>query len=96
MPYYLVNARGLSSGLSGVLLSIIPLTMVIFGPIGGVLADKFNSTKITIIGVTLVLLAQFLIMLWAFSWTLRSGTLFLLQLLPELGLVCFNRRITHL
>lgn len=62
MPYYLVNARGLSSGLSGVLLSIIPLTMVIFGPIGGVLADKFNSTKITIIGVTLVLLAQFLIM----------------------------------
>ncbi len=62
MPYYLVNARGLSSRLSGVLLSIIPLTMVIFGPIGGVLADKFNSTKITIIGVTLVLLAQFLIM----------------------------------
>lgn len=62
MPYYLVNARGLSSGVSGSLLSIIPLTMVVFGPIGGILSDKFGGTKITVLGVSLLLAAQFLIM----------------------------------
>lgn len=62
MPYYLVNARGLSSGVAGTLLSIIPLTMVIFGPVGGFLSDKFGGAKITVIGVTLLLISQFLIM----------------------------------
>lgn len=62
MPYYLVNARGLSSGVAGSLLSIIPLTMVVFGPIGGILSDKFGGAKITVIGVTLLLLSQFLVM----------------------------------
>ncbi|MCC3671814.1 hypothetical protein LLP44_20425, partial [Terrisporobacter mayombei] len=43
-------------------LPIIPLTMVILGTVGGFLSDKFGGAKITVIGVTLLLISQFLIM----------------------------------
>jgi len=59
-PYYLVNARGFSSGFSGLLLSIVPLTMLVSGPVGGVLADKFGGPIIAVIGLILATIAQFM------------------------------------
>lgn len=61
VPYYLVNARGLSSGMSGALMSLVPLTMVVSGPIGGVLADKIGGAKIAVVGLTLLLISQILV-----------------------------------
>lgn len=60
IPYYLVNARGFSSGFSGILLSIIPLTMLVSGPVGGVLADRFGGPKIAALGLSIAVIAQFM------------------------------------
>lgn len=77
IPYYLVNARGYSSGYSGLLMSIVPLTMIVFGPLGGVLADKFGGPRITVLGLSTLLISQILIMFYNLQtpiWFFIIGT----------------------
>lgn len=70
IPYYLVNARGFSSGFSGILLSIIPLTMLVSGPVGGVLADRFGGPKIAALGLSIAVIAQFMTVLFGLDTSL--------------------------
>ncbi|MGN1280178.1 MAG: MFS transporter, partial [Limosilactobacillus sp.] len=60
-PFYLINARGFSTGKAGLLLIFIPLTIAIFGPISGFLADRFNGALVTIVALVILLIAQVLI-----------------------------------
>lgn len=58
MPFYLEDARHLSAGQAGLLLVIFPVVMMIIGPIGGVLADRFDPAKIVTLGLSIVALSQ--------------------------------------
>ncbi|GEP20146.1 MFS transporter [Pediococcus argentinicus] len=88
IPYYLVNARGFSSGISGTLMSIIPLTMVVFGPLGGVLADRFGGPKITVIGLTTLLISQLIVV--TFNLNTPMWVFFLASLLTGIGTGLFQ------
>ena len=61
MPYYLINARQLSTSVAGGLLIIIPVTLAVVGPIGGVLADKYGGERISAIGLFFLITAQIMI-----------------------------------
>ena len=50
MPFYLEDARGLTPGTAGTLLSLYPLMMVFFAPFGGWLADKWNVPAVALLG----------------------------------------------
>lgn len=58
MPFYLEDARQLSAGQAGLLMIIFPVVSMIAGPIGGVLADRFNPAKIVTLGLSTVALSQ--------------------------------------
>ncbi|WP_252898872.1 MFS transporter [Secundilactobacillus odoratitofui] len=58
LPFYLEDVRGLSAGQAGGLLVIFPIVMMIIGPIGGVLADRYQPAKIATLGLSLVALSQ--------------------------------------
>lgn len=58
MPFYLEDARHLSAGQAGGLLVIFPIVMTIIGPIGGILADRYQPAKIVTIGLVLVAISQ--------------------------------------
>lgn len=58
MPFYLEDVRRYSAGKAGLLLVIFPIVMMIVGPIGGVLADRFNPAKIVTLGLSLVAVSQ--------------------------------------
>ncbi|GAX02925.1 major facilitator superfamily transporter [Secundilactobacillus pentosiphilus] len=58
MPFYLEDARRLSAGQAGLLMIIFPVVTMIAGPIGGVLADRFNPAKIVTLGLSIVALSQ--------------------------------------
>lgn len=58
MPFYLEDARQLSAGQAGLLLVIFPIVMMVIGPVGGVLADRFNPAKIVTLGLSTVALSQ--------------------------------------
>ncbi|MCH4172149.1 MAG: MFS transporter [Lactobacillus sp.] len=60
MPFYLYNARGFAIGMAGLLLAIFPIVMLVAGPIGGYLADYYNAQFVTIIGLSLIAVSQFL------------------------------------
>lgn len=54
LPFYLEDARGLSAGTAGALLTLYPLTMVFFAPLGGYLADRFNAAGVALLGVLII------------------------------------------
>ncbi|WP_203624597.1 MFS transporter [Lacticaseibacillus sp. 866-1] len=73
MPFYLEDALGLGPGTAGALLTLYPLMMVFFAPLGGVLADRYNAAAVALSGVLLIALgsAGYLLLglhssLWAF------------------------------
>jgi len=56
MPFYLQNILGLDPSASGLLLSVVPLTMGIVAPISGWLSDRFGTRPLTVIGLAVLLL----------------------------------------
>jgi DHA2 family multidrug resistance protein-like MFS transporter len=64
MPFYLVDARGLSLGTAGAIISALPICMVLSAPLAGVLSDRFGSAAVAtagmlLVGGSLLALAQF-------------------------------------
>jgi len=56
MPFYLQNMLGLSTMQMGLILAtIFGLVMAVTAPIGGAISDKVGSTKVTCIGISLLL-----------------------------------------
>lgn len=63
MPFYLVQARGISPGMAGLLLTALPVSMVLVAPLAGMLSDRLGPTipaavGVGTVGLALVLLAQ--------------------------------------
>ncbi|MDR3156736.1 MAG: MFS transporter [Lactobacillales bacterium] len=58
MPFYLQNLRDFSPGTAGLMMMTFPVIMLIIGPIGGILGDKFDKEWITFIGLFFVVFAQ--------------------------------------
>ncbi|WP_052000053.1 MFS transporter [Schleiferilactobacillus shenzhenensis] len=60
MPFYLEDTLRLPAGEAGALLTLYPLTMVFFAPLGGYLADRMNIALVGLFGAALVGLADVL------------------------------------
>lgn len=54
LPFYLQDAMKLSPGLTGILMTVSPIVLGILAPISGYLSDKFESEKITFIGLAVM------------------------------------------
>lgn len=54
MPFYLEDALRLGPGAAGGLLTLYPLMMVFFTPLGGYLADKINGAGVALAGVVVI------------------------------------------
>lgn len=54
MPFYLVQARGLSPSTAGLLLTAQPICMIVLGPLVGLLTDRAGSALPGTIGAALV------------------------------------------
>jgi MFS family permease len=61
VPFYFEALRGFSSQLSGLLLTPLPLTIMIVGPIGGYLVDRFPSRWLEALSLAVVALSLFLL-----------------------------------
>lgn len=54
VPFYLVQARGVSPGVAGLLVSALPISMVLVASLAGLLADRFTPTVPATIGPVLI------------------------------------------
>ena len=88
MPYYLINARHLNTSFAGILLIIIPVTLAIVGPVGGILADKYGGEKISAIGLLSLIIAQ--IMIISFKLTTPFWYFVVMSLLYGIGMGLFQ------
>lgn len=59
LPFYFEELRGFSSQWSGLLLTPLPLSIMIAGPIGGYLVDRFPSRWLEALSLALVALSLF-------------------------------------
>ena len=57
MPFYLQNVLMLSPGLSGLMLTTVPICMGIVAPISGSLSDRLGSRPLTVAGLGMLLVA---------------------------------------
>ncbi len=57
MPFYLQGVLGYPVGVVGLLLGIAPFTMGVVSPIAGSLSDRIGIRKLTVIGLSVVLVA---------------------------------------
>jgi EmrB/QacA subfamily drug resistance transporter len=57
MPFYLQNVLTLSPGLSGLMLTTVPIFMGIVAPISGALSDRLGSRPLTVAGLGMLVLA---------------------------------------
>jgi EmrB/QacA subfamily drug resistance transporter len=64
MPFYLVDGRGFSTALAGLLMSIAALCIITISPISGWLSDKVGSKALCPIGLAIACLAACLISQW--------------------------------
>lgn len=54
LPFYLQDTMKLSPGATGILMTVSPIVLGILAPISGYLSDKFESEKITFIGLVVM------------------------------------------
>ena len=60
MPFYLQKSLSLSASMAGLLLMVLPLTMVVLSPISGMISDKIGPDRLTFIGLLCLTIAQLL------------------------------------
>ena len=59
LPFYLQDLLKISTGQAGLVLMAYPLVMMVVGPFGGYLGDKYNKEIVSCIGIVLVVVTQF-------------------------------------
>jgi EmrB/QacA subfamily drug resistance transporter len=59
LPFYMEDFKGMTPGAAGVVMMFYPGMMMIFAPIGGYFADKYNKEAISLLGIGLSVAAQF-------------------------------------
>lgn len=57
-PFYLENARHLSTDSAGLLMMCLPVVQIIVSPLSGRLSDQFGTLKISILGLFIILIAN--------------------------------------
>lgn len=60
VPFYLQNTRGYSASFAGLLMMVIPFTMIIGSPVSGYITDKIGAKLLTFIGLILITISQLL------------------------------------
>lgn len=60
IPFYLQNARGYSASFSGLLMMVIPFTMIVGSPVSGYITDKVGAKLLTFVGLILITISQVL------------------------------------
>jgi EmrB/QacA subfamily drug resistance transporter len=60
MPFYLIQARGLSPTQAGLLLSVQPVVMAIVAPLSGTLSDRIGVRLLTSLGMAILALGIFM------------------------------------
>jgi MFS family permease len=61
LPFYLLQARGLSTAQAGLLLTAEPLTMAVVAPLSGALSDRIGTRLPSVIGMSLLAVALWLL-----------------------------------
>jgi EmrB/QacA subfamily drug resistance transporter len=56
MPFYLENVLGYSPRQVGLLLAVVPLAAGLIAPVSGSLSDRFGSRRITVLGLSILVL----------------------------------------
>ncbi len=59
-PYYLQDAKGFSASIAGLLMMFFPVMMMVGAPFSGALSDKFGPKWLTLYGLILLTICQFL------------------------------------
>ncbi|MEX2032203.1 MAG: MFS transporter, partial [Dehalococcoidia bacterium] len=59
MPFYLIEIRGFSTAQTGLMLAMVPLMLLLFAPISGLLHDRTRWPQQATLGVALVSLGLF-------------------------------------
>ncbi|APB30750.1 MFS transporter [Vagococcus teuberi] len=60
IPFYLQNTRGYSASFSGLLMMVIPFTMIVGSPVSGYITDKIGAKLLTFVGLILITISQVL------------------------------------
>ncbi len=61
MPFYLIQARGLSPGDAGALLTVQPLVMAVTAPLSGILSDRIGSRLPSTVGMAILAIGMVLL-----------------------------------
>jgi EmrB/QacA subfamily drug resistance transporter len=61
LPFYLLNARGLSTAQAGLLLTAQPLTMAVVAPLSGALSDRIGTRVPSMVGMGLLAVGLWLL-----------------------------------
>ena len=69
-PFYLQNIKGWTPSKAGLIMMIFPTIQIIFSPIAGILADKYNKLILTKVGLSLLCLGQVAYSLWGINTSL--------------------------
>ncbi|OFI48901.1 MFS transporter [Floricoccus tropicus] len=64
MPFYLQEVRGYNPSKAGLIMMVFPLIQIVFSPIAGALADKYNKQRLTFFGLVLLAIGQLLYSFW--------------------------------
>lgn len=54
MPFYLIQALAFSSSLSGLIIMLVPLGLLVMGPLSGWLSDRMSPLFLTTVGVAIM------------------------------------------
>lgn len=60
IPFYLQNTRGYSASFAGILMMVVPFTMIIGSPVSGYITDKVGAKLLTFVGLILITISQLL------------------------------------
>jgi EmrB/QacA subfamily drug resistance transporter len=53
LPFYFEVVKGMSTSYSGLMLTIMPIAIIIVGPLAGVLSDKIAPNRVTLMGAVI-------------------------------------------
>ena len=87
-PFYLELVKNMDQRHIGLVMSVVPLALVIFGPLSGTLSDKLGTRPVSLVGLATILGSYFLISrLTVFT----SAIKFILLTLPNgIGMAIFQ------
>ncbi|MDR0899403.1 MAG: MFS transporter [Lactobacillaceae bacterium] len=59
LPFYLEDLRAIPAGSAGLYMLFWPIAMLLFAPVSGVVADKFDRENVTLFGLTMIMISLF-------------------------------------